>query len=129
MNSKLLSEDYACNLICEIVELTNKRMELRQESFTLRSSGFGGKADICDELSQNIAAMLKLKRDTLNTIERNTSIKYEYDPFKSGYGALRKRVKGKGWVDIARTPEEFKRKSETFISDFILGAYDSTDPT
>jgi hypothetical protein len=82
-------------------------------------------------MCENISSQLRMKRDTLYTMERNMDMKYEWPKFNhvDDFGSLIRKVKGKGWLTIANTPQEFKKHSENFISDFLLGAYDSTDST
>jgi hypothetical protein len=127
----MLNVEHACALLIEIAQLEKNRQDLYLERSEHIKAKLTGKADICEELIENTKVLLALKKDNLRTLERNLDLEIEYG-WVNGTNVAMKiwQLNGrKPPIELVKSHQEVKEKAENFISDCILGAYDSTDTT
>lgn len=93
-----------------------------------RKNKYGGRADICFDMYMSIKTAMDVKSPTIKAVARVLDAKLIYGGQNDGQVVvgIEQKIKGQ-WTTVAKSELELKHLSETFISDLILGAYDSTD--
>ena len=117
--------DYAAYLIYEKIGDEEKANTLFQEAMMWKNKQYSGKADICFELYENHKTFIATRRQMLNDVIRVLDLRVVH---YNGEILIDQKV-NKKWINVVPDTKTVVQKAEQFISDYILGAYNSTDST
>ncbi len=123
---KRITVEYLGYLVHERNAEARQKNELYLEAQEWRKVKYGGRSDICFDMYLGIKTAMDAKSPTIKATARTLDAKLVYGGQDGIVIGIEQKIKGQ-WTTVAKSELDIKHLSEHFISDLILGAYDSTD--
>lgn len=117
--------DYAAYLLYERDKDEKKKQDLFEEALMWKQQQHGGRSDICFELYENQKTYMAAKKQLMYDVIRFLDLRIVHH---NGITVVDQKV-NKKLVTVIPDTNTLREKAENFISDYILGAYNSTDST